>query len=205
MERSLLTLQNITLSFGDKSIFSNLFLSLKAGDRGAVVGRNGSGKSTLLKVLTGEAEPDSGIRWAHPDVNIVELSQNPNFTGYETVGDYFDSGGQGNWQRIDRLVRELEIDCKSLIRELSGGEARRVAICQTFADDHDVILLDEPTNHLDLETIQWIENRIEIFKGALLTISHDRAFLSSVCDEIFWLDRGVMRRSRRQIDEFELW
>lgn len=205
MERPLLTLQNVTLSFGDKSIFSDLSLSLKAGDRGVLVGRNGSGKSTLLKLLSGELEPDSGIRWLHTGVKIGRLAQNPDLTDSLNVGDYVKAGGSGNFRSIDKFLRQLKLDSECLIGELSGGEARRVTLCRIFSEEPDVILLDEPTNHLDIETIQWIEKRIDRYRGALLIISHDRTFLSNVCGELFWLDRGIMRRSKRGIGEFENW
>jgi ATP-binding cassette subfamily F protein uup len=108
--------------------------------------------------------------------------------------DFLDRTDAWHWeQRVERVLTRLELDGNRQLSELSGGWRRRVALAECLAAEPDILLLDEPTNHLDVETIEWLENSLKQFSGALLLISHDRAFIDAVVDKIWEVDRGILR------------
>ena len=205
----LVALQGATLSFGGPPLFNALTIGLARGDRLCLVGRNGSGKSTLLKALGGEQPLDAGTRVVQPGVEIAYLPQDPRFGREATAAEHIAQGLGGdaaqNRYRIDAILDRLRLDGGARLAALSGGEQRRVALAKALVRDPAVLLLDEPTNHLDLPAIEWLEEELERFRGALLMVSHDRAFLRRLARATLWLDRGELRRMDRPFEQFEDW
>ncbi len=203
----LLTLQDITLTFGGRPVLAGADLSASAGQRICVVGRNGSGKSTLLKIAAGDVEADSGTRFLQPGATVRYLPQEPDFSGFSTVRDYVESGltaGDDEY-RAHYLMEQLSLGGDEDTSRLSGGEARRAALARVLAPEPDILLLDEPTNHLDLPAIEWLEGELKTLRSALVLISHDRRFLENLSQVTVWLDRGTARRMDRGFGHFEAW
>jgi ATP-binding cassette subfamily F protein uup len=207
MARLLLSLKNISLTFGGRPLLDKAELSLADDERLCLVGRNGSGKSTLLKITAGLVAEDSGERFLQPGTTVHYLPQEPDFGLHETVGAYVESGlsPMGEIWRVQHYLRELGLTGEENPQRLSGGEARRAALARALASDPDVLLLDEPTNHLDLPAIEWLEAELKSLRGALILISHDRRFLEALSNRTVWIDRGQTRRMERGFAHFEEW
>ncbi|SBV96505.1 Holdfast attachment protein C [uncultured Alphaproteobacteria bacterium] len=200
-------LRGLSLRFGTKVLFDGAEIAVSRGDRICLVGRNGAGKSTLLKVAAGLIAADDGERFVQPGVRLAYLPQEPDLSGYGSVGAVVASGlaDPSETFRADALIAELGLAADADPGTLSGGEARRAAIARALVGAPDVLLLDEPTNHLDLPTIEWLEERLAGYSGGLVAISHDRAFLARLTRQTVWLDRGVARRLDKGFTEFEAW
>ena len=207
MARLLLTLDNIHLSFGAVPLLEGTSVSVAEGDRLCVVGRNGSGKSSLLKIAAGQLDPDKGTRFAHPGARMSYLPQEADFTGFATVADVMAAalGPMDNAQRAQRRLETLGLYGPEDPTQLSGGEARRLALARALAGEPELLLLDEPTNHLDLPAIAWLEKEIASLKAAVVLISHDRRFLETLSKSTVWLDRGKARRIDQGFGSFEAW
>ena len=193
--------------FGGTPLLEGAELTVAPGDRICLVGRNGSGKSTLLKIAAGLVQPDHGERFAHPAASIRYLPQEADFEGYATTLDYVEAGlGPADEPyRAQYLLSELGLTGAENPDQLSGGEARRVALARVLAPAPDVLLLDEPTNHLDLPAIEWLEAELKSSRGAIVLISHDRRFLENLSRATVWLDRGTARRLDQGFAAFEDW
>jgi ATP-binding cassette subfamily F protein uup len=207
MAPPLLQLKDIALTFGGTPLLSGAELSVGRGERVCVVGRNGSGKSTLLKIASGMIEPDRGSAFVQPGVLLRYLPQEPDFSGFTTALAYVEGGlpDDADRHKALHLLDELGLTGRENLAQLSGGEARRVALARALAPDPDILLLDEPTNHLDLTTIEWLERDLNSRRTALVLISHDRRFLSTLSRSTVWLDRGQTRRIERGFAHFEEW
>lgn len=203
------TLQNARLRFGDRPLFTGLELYLNKGRKYCLVGRNGSGKSTLLKVVAGEIVPDDGESFLQPGTVVSYMAQDDDLARFATLRDAVLSGlGEHRDDlsyKADILIEQLEIKADADPKTASGGERKKAALARALINDPDILLLDEPTNHLDIATIEKLEERLSKFTGALIVISHDRAFLKHVCDGIIWLDRGIARTLDKGYDAFEDW
>ena len=180
-----------------------------ATDRLCLLGRNGTGKSTLLKIIAGMIEADDGERWVQPGAKIAYLPQEPDASGYETLFDYIAGGLPADetdqTYRVDVLVEDLRVNASAEPSSASGGELRRAALARTLIGEPDLLLLDEPTNHLDINIIEWLEGYLDNWQGAMVLISHDRAFLNKLSRACLWLDRGQVRRLDDSFDRFEAW
>lgn len=207
MAPPLLQLKDIALTFGGTPLLEGVELSISAGDRACLVGRNGSGKSTLLRIAAGLIEPDHGTRFLQPGATIRYLPQEPDFSGFATVGDYVRGGLSpvDDPHQADQLLRELGLSGDEDPAHISGGEARRAAIARTLAPAPDILLLDEPTNHLDLPAIEWLERDLGGRRSAIILISHDRRFLQNLSKKTVWLDRGEARTVDMGFATFEAW
>jgi ATP-binding cassette subfamily F protein uup len=207
MPPPLLLLQNIRFSFGGTRLLDSVEMNVGTGDRLCLVGRNGSGKSTFLKIAAGLLEADSGSRFVHPNASIRYLPQEPDMGGFADVHSLVAEGlgPAGDLHRVPYLLGRLGLSGQEELSRLSGGESRRVALARVLAPEPDILLLDEPTNHLDLPTIEWLENELAGFRGAVVLISHDRQFLGRLTRATIWLDRGLTRRLERSFDEFDAW
>jgi ATP-binding cassette subfamily F protein uup len=207
MAPPLLTLKDIHLTFGGTPLLEGAELTVAPGDRICLVGRNGSGKSTLLRIAAGLVEPDHGERFAHPSASIRYLPQEADFSGFDTVRAYVEAGlaPTDDPYSAEYLISELGLSGDDNPEQLSGGEARRVALARVLVSKPDVLLLDEPTNHLDLTAIEWLEATLQASRSALLLISHDRRFLETLSRATVWLDRGQTRRLEQGFASFEDW
>ena len=200
----LVRFNNVYLAQTGGVLFDDVTFSIRERDRICLIGRNGSGKSTLLKCIAGVAEIDGGERLVQPGLRIGLLSQEPDLSAFETVLDYGVSGGAEPY-RLRRLAEALHVKLEQAPAGLSGGETRRAALAKILAEEPDLLLLDEPTNHLDIDSIRWLEAELKSFSGAVLTISHDRTFLTNTTKGILWLDRGRVKEHSRGFAHFDAW
>jgi ABC transport system ATP-binding/permease protein len=199
-------LKGVRLTLGGAPLFTGVDLSLSRGERMALVGRNGAGKSTLMRILSHETEPDGGEVFLQPGVSVMRLAQEPDLSGYPTALDFVAIG----LDQTTRFRAEAELDEWDVPRDLdpvkaSGGQARRIALAAAFAQDPDILLLDEPTNHLDVAAIEALEKRLTSFRGAILTVSHDRRFLETITTSVAWLRQGVVRQLDKGYAAYEDW
>jgi ATP-binding cassette subfamily F protein uup len=195
------------LSFGAKNIFSDIELYLNKEDRVCLVGRNGSGKSSLMKVICGDYDLDLGTYYLEPHARIGYLQQDMKIPKQGNVYDFVIEGisTQEKSFKADIILQQLGLTGKEQISNLSGGQIRRVHLAKALVEEPEILLLDEPTNHLDIALIEWLEEYIKSYSGAVICISHDRAFLNNVTNKIWWLDRGVLRKSDKGFKYFEEW
>jgi ATP-binding cassette subfamily F protein uup len=212
MAPPLLQLKDIVLTFGGTPLFSGAELSVCTGERVSLIGRNGSGKSTLLRIAAGLIEPDRGSLFVQPGALVRYLPQEPDFSGFPSSLAYVEAGLRpsddhhtGDRNAALRLLEQLGLTGQENPAHLSGGEARRAGLARVLAADPDILLLDEPTNHLDLTTIEWLERDLDARRTALVIVSHDRRFLSTLSRSMVWLDRGRTRRLERGFAHFEEW
>lgn len=209
MAPPLLSLKNIDLHWGADPVLDQLELHIGASDRLCLIGRNGAGKSTLMKVVAGLIEADGGERWLQPGVSVAYLPQEPDASGFSTLKDYIASGlaaeDSDQEYKADVLIAELGVDASASPKTASGGELRRSALAHTLIGEPDILLLDEPTNHLDIGAIEWLEIYLKTWRGAMVLISHDRAFLGNLANACWWLDRGKIRRFDGNFTKFDAW
>lgn len=207
----ILSLEGIGLQQGGRWLFGGpdsepFDLHIGPRDRLALIGRNGVGKTTLLRVIDDRIELDRGTRRVKPGTRIVYLEQEPDFSGIATLMDFALSGYNAPAEHeVESIAGQLGIDMNREAANASGGEKRRAAIARALAQQPDLLLLDEPTNHLDLGAIEWLEDWLTRYKGAFVTISHDRTFLKRLTRATLWLDRGTMRRKEVGFGGYEAW
>jgi ATP-binding cassette subfamily F protein uup len=205
-------LSNTCLSFGLKPLLDQATLQIRRGERVCLLGRNGEGKSSLLQLITGGIVPDSGEVWIRPGARVASLAQEVSTGSDESVLDIIRGGVHGNgadadWQgelQVDQVISRLHLDRDAPMSSLSGGWRRRVMLGRALVSVPDLLLLDEPTNHLDIDAILWLEDMMKDFDGALLFVSHDRAFVRRLATRIVELDRGQLREWPAGYDEYVL-
>jgi ATP-binding cassette subfamily F protein uup len=204
------SLRNVMVTFGGNPVFDGLELNICPGERYSLVGRNGCGKSTLMKLIAGQIELDRGERYVQPGITIGYLPQQiepeENQTVYDFVLEGFETDEDGpQHYLVDQMLHPLQLEGQWVMSQLSGGQQRRAALARSLFLKPDVLLLDEPTNHLDISAIEWLERYLNQFEGALLCISHDRAFLANISNRIVWMDRGQLRAHSKGYSDFERW
>ena len=204
---SYLQIENLTKSHGDRMIFADVTFGINQGDKIALIAKNGTGKTTLLRCLAGTESADSGKITTRSGLKTGILEQTPQLHDEMTVEDFV-----GNDDKLRRLLTQMEVFVTpQLIRNLSGGQRKRLALAKVIASEPDLLILDEPTNHLDIPTIEWLENYLTRSKVTLLMVTHDRYFLDRICDKIIEIDRtnlyvyegnyaNYLRRRRERID-----
>ena len=209
----LLSCQSIAKAFGTPPLFADLSFGVFEAERAGLVGPNGSGKSTLMKVLAGLEPPDAGTVALKRHAKLVYVAQDPTFaperSATEIVAGALDEPGLDEGERQTRAQVALGkagfADPSVAAGTLSGGWRKRLAIACALAREPDLLLLDEPTNHLDLDGILWLERLLRAAPFAWLVVSHDRAFLSSVCERVLELDRrhpGGLLDSQGSYEDF---
>lgn len=209
----LLSVSEAAIRFGAKTLFADLSFNIQQGEKICLVGRNGCGKSTLLSIINGTRELDAGLRWQLQGTLVGTLPQELIATGSQTVYDHVFSGiadaapdsAESHAYKVEQILTPLGLDPQAALQDLSGGQLRRTALARALVLAPDILLLDEPTNHLDLEIIEWLEHYLRGYRGALMCISHDRAFLAAISDKVFWLDRGKLKVCPRGYDYFDEW
>jgi ATP-binding cassette subfamily F protein uup len=193
---ALLSLQNLYKAFGGPQLLDDATLQIERSERICLVGRNGEGKSTLLKIISGFIEADDGEIIRQPGIKIRRLRQNVPSDLSGTVEDLVFEGLENphdDWtshQAVDKIISMVGLENEWKFEELSGGQKRRVLLARALVCEPEILVLDEPTNHLDIESIQWLENFLRRYKGTLIFVTHDRAFLRSLATRIVELDRG---------------
>ena len=204
----LLSLKEVIVSYHKKEVFKELDLIIHRKDFIALVGKNGAGKSTLMNVLTENHEIDNGEIWKIDNLKISYFNQNFFFIdeGQSIEKEIYSILLDKNEDfQIDIFCNYLGLDKSSLIKNLSGGQKRRVGLIKTLINKSDILLLDEPTNHLDLDTIIWLENYLKRLDCAILCVSHDRQFLKNFTNKIFWIDRSKIKINNHGYADFESW
>lgn len=192
----ILTLENISKSFGEKVLLYNINLYINENDKIGVVGVNGTGKSTLLKIATQTDEPDSGNVIKSNGVSIGYLPQVPEFASDVTVLEqvFLNSSSETKMlmeYEARTILNKLGItEHEKDVNLLSVGQRKRVAIAGVLVNPCELLILDEPTNHLDNDMIAWLENYLIRYKGAILMVTHDRYFLDRVSNKIVELSKG---------------
>ena len=208
-ESPCLILTNVKVSFGNKTLFEGLDLKISRGQRACMVGRNGCGKSTLMKVMAGTMDTDEGERYFEPGFTVGFLSQEAIPSKAETLREHVMAGSTPlrniPAHEADAMLGLLKMNPLASLATLSGGERRRADLARVLALDPEILLLDEPTNHLDIGIIEWLEEYLQGYRGALLLISHDRQFLQTVTNHTFWLDRGNIYANTKGFSAFEPW
>ena len=194
----LVSLNHISMAFGHLPLLSSVNFQIDNGERVAVVGRNGTGKSTLLQIVSGELEPDAGSVWHQPELRISRLAQDVPLADSRSVFDVVaDSARQHDedWrseQRVRLILSRLDLTSDAVVDTMSGGWRRRVLLARALVNEPQLLLLDEPTNHLDIDTMVWLETFLSSYPGAVLFVTHDRAFLERLATRIVELDRGTL-------------
>ena len=184
-----LTIREVSKTFGEKHLFGPLDLHVRAGDRIALIGPNGVGKSTLIKLITGDVPADSGtIRYgANVDVGYYDQHQStlhPDKTVLDEVWDRFPQMEQSDVRGALGMFLFTGDDVFKPIKTLSGGEKGRVALTALMLRKDNLLLLDEPTNHLDMDSREVLEDALSGFAGTIITVSHDRYFINRVADRV---------------------
>ena len=219
---ALITLLDASLAYGHVALLDHADFALEPSERIGLIGRNGTGKSSFLKILAGMAHADDGNLHVQQGLRIAYVAQEPLLETDDTILESVQRGlapvmkliddysncigdldtlqsqiesldGWGWAQRVDETLHRLHLDPSAKIGTLSGGNRKRVALAQALVTQPDVLLLDEPTNHLDLDSIAWLEQLLLDFKGSVVAITHDRAFLDRIATCIVELDRGRLR------------
>ena len=193
----LMTLEGIGITFGDTAILQNVTQGIDEYDRIGVIGVNGTGKSTLLAIVAGALEADEGQIIRRNGLKISYLPQNPVFDPERSVLENVVRNieqDQEFWNvqgEAAAMLEKLGIEDPSVMPEtLSGGQRKRAALAAALLTPSDLLILDEPTNHLDHEMIEWLQNQLESYRGALVMVTHDRYFLDEVTTTIWEIDRA---------------
>ena len=186
-----LDIQNLTKSFGSQILFKNISFSVGEGQKVGLVAKNGTGKTTLLEILSDHEGYDEGNIIYRNDIRISYLKQIPDFNPEESVLDacFNYKGEPERILKAKQILTQLHIqNLQQPMKELSGGQQKRVALANVLINEPDFLILDEPTNHLDLVMIEWLEGYLSRSNLTLLMVTHDRYFLDHVCNIILELD-----------------
>lgn len=189
-------MKNVSKSFGDRTLFSNVNLTVEGGERIALLGDNGTGKSTFIKCLLGEEDCVGKIQFG-PTVKFGYIPQiihfdHPERSLYDTMLYEKNCTPQTARDRLGAFLFQGE-DVFKQVGNLSGGEQSRLRLCMLMDEKINLLILDEPTNHLDIASREWVEAAIEEFEGVLLFVSHDRYFIEKFAERIWLLEDGTIR------------
>lgn len=193
---SVINVEHISKLYGDKMILEDLSCSVDEGDKIGIIGINGTGKSTLLRIIAGEEEADEGKIIFSNGMTIGWMGQNPEFDEESSILKYVcegkkiedDYGYESDAKAMLTVLGLENFDEK--IKNLSGGQKKRAALCKVLLQKPDILILDEPTNHLDNKMSDWLENYLKSFRGVLLMVTHDRYFLDKVTNHIWEVEGG---------------
>lgn len=194
----LLTCENLKKSYTEKTLITDVSMSIHDEDKIGFVGVNGTGKSTLLKMVAGVLEPEGGQIIRNRELKIGYLAQNPpyeeNLTVMQQAITYLRQAGSNVEEyRCKAMLNKLGFDTyDEPMKNLSGGQRKRVAMAAVLAQESNLLILDEPTNHMDNDVIEWLEDFLKSYKGAIFMITHDRYFLDRVTNRIVEIDDGKL-------------
>ena len=193
---SVINVEHISKLYGDKLVLEDLSCSVDEGDKIGIIGINGTGKSTLLRIIAGEEEADEGKIIFSNGLTVGWLGQNPEFDEDSSILKYVCEGKKieedyGYESDAKAMLTVLELEqFDEKIKNLSGGQKKRAALCKVLLQKPDILILDEPTNHLDNKMSDWLENYLRSFRGVLLMVTHDRYFLDKVTNHIWEVEGG---------------
>ena len=203
---SYLQIENISKSYGPKVLFENIGFNINEGDKIALIAPNGTGKTSLLRILAGDDKSDSGGKIIFlKDIRIAFLRQDYDYDPEKGIFDqimchstaFTEHLDQEHLWEYERRVRQYLTsfrlaDPDQRMKELSGGEIKRVALTEMLATEADFYIMDEPTNHLDIDAIEFLEGFLSRSRCTLLMVTHDRYFLDKVCNTVMELDHGAV-------------
>jgi len=204
---NVLKVKNVEKSFGDKKVLNNISFNLYKGERVGIIGKNGIGKSTLLKIIvdklkkdTGEIEFGSRVKTGYYDQDHQDLSNANNILQEINVSlnlteEYLRTLAGAFLFSGDDVLKKVE--------KLSGGEKVRVSFLKLYMERANFLILDEPTNHLDIYSIEVLEDALEDFDGTMLVVSHNRHFLDSVCNTIYYLDENGLTKFKGNYEDYK--
>src|SRR4029077_11874643 len=186
-------IEDLHKSYGSRVIYEGFSLTIRRGERGAVMGKNGAGKTTLLKMIAGAAEPDAGILRLGASLTMGYFAQqslevlDPDLTVLEQLQNDFPQDGIGSLRTLAGAFQFSGEEVEKRIRSLSGGEKSRLAMARMLYDPPNFLVLDEPTNHLDLATKEMLVEALKDFEGTMIFVSHDRMFLRGLGSRVLEL------------------
>ena len=203
---SYLQIENISKSYGPKVLFEHIGFNINEGDKIALIAPNGTGKTSLMRILAGKDKSDSGGKIMFlKDIKIAFLEQEYDYDPQKSIFDQIMSSSaeftkgldqEHLWEYERRVVKFLTNfnlnNPDQLMKELSGGEVKRVAITQMLATEAEFLIMDEPTNHLDIDAIEFLEGYLSRSRCTLLMVTHDRYFLDRVCNIVMEMDHGAV-------------
>ena len=203
---SYLQIENISKSYGPKVLFENIGFNINEGDKIALIAPNGTGKTSLMRILAGKDKSDSGGKIMFlKDIRIAFLEQEYPFDPEKSIFDQIMTSSEEFtkgldqehlWEYEHRVVKFLTNfnlpDPEQKMKELSGGEVKRVALAQMLASEAEFLIMDEPTNHLDIDAIEFLEGYLSRSRCTLLMVTHDRYFLDRVCNTVMEMDHGAI-------------
>jgi ATPase subunit of ABC transporter with duplicated ATPase domains len=195
-------IEELRKSYGPRVIYDGFSLTIRRGERWAVMGRNGAGKTTLLKMIAGATAPDSGSVRLGASLNMGYFAQqsldvlNPDLTVIEQLQQDFPHDGLGQLRTLAGAFQFSGDDVDKRIRSLSGGEKSRLAMARMLYNPPNFLVLDEPTNHLDLATKEMLVEALKDFEGTMIFVSHDRTFLRGLGTRVLELG-GESGRDRQ--------
>ena len=203
---SYLQIENISKSYGPKVLFEKIGFNINEGDKIALIAPNGTGKTSLMRILAGKDKSDSGGKIMFlKDIRIAFLEQEYDFDPEKTIFNQIMSASteftkgldqENLWEyerRVVKFLTEFNLgNVDQLMKELSGGEVKRVALAQMLASEAEFFIMDEPTNHLDIDAIEYLEGYLSRARCTLLMVTHDRYFLDRVCNIVMEMDKGAV-------------
>jgi ATP-binding cassette subfamily F protein 3 len=204
-----LQLQNVSKSYGEDRVFSNMNVTIQRGDRVALLGPNGTGKTTLVKLMAGVLDPDRGQRSLGSGVSIAYFAQqqlellDPQQTVLESLSSVAGDLGQGQLRNLlgGFLFRNQEVDKR--VSVLSGGERSRLLLCQILVQQANLLLLDEPNNHLDIQGRRVLEEALQAYGGTICLVSHDRHLINAAVNKVFVIMDGKVEIFPGNYDDFQ--
>ena len=203
---SYLQIENISKSYGQKVLFEKIGFNINEGDKIALIAPNGTGKTSLMRILAGKDKSDSGGKIMFlKDIKIAFLEQEYDFEPERSIFDQImtssieftkDLDQEHLWEYEHRVVKFLTsfnlTNPDQKMKELSGGEVKRVALTQMLASEAEFFIMDEPTNHLDIDAIEFLEGYLSRSRCTLFMVTHDRYFLDRVCNTVMEMDHGAV-------------
>ena len=213
---SYLQIENISKSYGPKILFEKIGFNINEGDKIALIAPNGTGKTSLMRILAGKDKSDSGGKIMFlKDIRIAFLEQEYPFDPEKSIFEQIMASSteftanldqEHLWEYEHRVVKFLTSfnlpDPDQKMKELSGGEIKRVALTQMLASEAEFFIMDEPTNHLDIDAIEFLEGYLSRSRCTLLMVTHDRYFLDRVCNTVMEMDRGAIYTYRGNYQNF---
>ena len=213
---SYLQIENISKSYGPKILFENIGFNINEGDKIALIAPNGTGKTSLMRILAGKDKSDSGGKIMFlKDIRIAFLEQEYPFDPEKSIFDQIMASSveftanldqEHLWEYEHRVMKFLTSfnlpNPDQKMKELSGGEIKRVALTQMLASEADFFIMDEPTNHLDIDAIEFLEGYLSRSRCTLLMVTHDRYFLDRVCNTVMEMDHGAVYTYRGNYENF---
>ena len=205
---NVLKVRNVNKSFDEKDVLNNINFDLYKGERVGIIGKNGIGKSTLLKIIMNKIAKNSGEISVGSRVKIGYYDQNhSNLHEENTILQEINTSVNLTQEYLRTLAGGFLFsgeDVEKKIGKLSGGEKVRVSFLKLYMEKPNLLILDEPTNHLDIYSIEVLEDALEDYEGTLLVVSHNRHFLDSVCNVIYYLDEDGLKKFKGNYEEYKL-